>query len=170
MVHPGMASKPPTAEARYTERLTCPWWAWLAVLALVAVLALEISLGAPGPRTWVPLAILVPLTVAGLTWLGRLRIAVTETEFHADDARLPLNVIADVIPLDAEGKRLILGAGADPLAFIIQRPWIGGTVQIMLDDPTDPTPYWVISTRRPEKLAEALLAGRKLQRLPVAQA
>jgi len=43
----------------------------------------------------------------------------------------------------------------------VQRPWIGGAVQVLLDDPADPTPYWVVSTRHPVELAEALLAAAK---------
>jgi hypothetical protein len=161
VVHPGnLASKPSTAESRYTERLNCPWWAWLPAIALVALLTLEVGMGAPGPRTWLPPALAIPLVVAALWWLGRIKLTVTEDDFLADDARLPLGVIADVIPLDAEQKRLLLGQAADPLAFIIQRPWIGTAVQIVLDDPADPTPYWLISTRNPEELAAALLARR----------
>jgi hypothetical protein len=139
------------------------------VTALVALVTLEIGLGAPGARTWLPLVLTVPLAIAGLWWLGRIKISVSRTQLMVDDAHLPLEFVADVIPLDAEDKRLILGAGADPLAFIIQRPWIGTAVQIILDDPADPTPYWVISTRKPEQLAAALTAGRELQRLAVTQ-
>ena len=57
------------------------------------------------------------------------------------------------------GKREVLGVGAHPLAFVVQRPWIGGAVQVLLDDPADPTPYWVVSTRHPVELATALLAS-----------
>lgn len=169
--HPAsnLAPQTSTAESPYTERLKCPWWAWVAVTALVALVTLEIGLGAPGARTWVPLVLTVPLAIAGLWWLGRIKIAVSRTQLMVDDAHLPLEFIADVIPLDAEEKRLILGAGADPLAFIIQRPWISTAVQIMLNDPADPTPYWVISTRKPEQLAAVLTAGRELQRLAVTQ-
>jgi hypothetical protein len=42
----------------------------------------------------------------------------------------------------------------------VQRPWIKGAVQVHLDDPSDPTPYWVVSSRRPATLASALLAAR----------
>ena len=145
------------ARTRYLERLSVPWWTWGFVVALAAVLAAEIGLGAAGPRTWLPFAVLLPPLIAGLWWLGRITIQVTEAELRVDDARLPRRFVADVIPLDAEGKRLLLGAGADPLAFVIQRPWTGGAVQIILDDPADPTPYWLISTRRPEALAAALV-------------
>ena len=50
--------------------------------------------------------------------------------------------------------------GADPLAFVVQRPWVPGAVQIVLDDPADPTPFWVVSSRHPVRLAEAILAAR----------
>jgi hypothetical protein len=55
----------------------------------------------------------------------------------------------------------VLGVGADPLAFVVQRPWVPGAVQVLLNDPADPTPYWVISSRRPTQLAAALLAARQ---------
>jgi hypothetical protein len=133
---------------------------WGLTLGLAAVLAAQIGLGAPGARTWVPLALVLPLTAAGMWWLGRIRVQVREGELWVDDAHLPVKFISDVIPLDQDDRRLLLGPGADPLAFVIQRPWIKGTVQIVLNDPDDPTPYWVISTRSPERLIESIHAAR----------
>ena len=145
----------------YAERLTVPWWSWPAGLVAGAVVAVELSLGMPDAPLWLPFAVVLPLTVAALLRLNRLRIAVTGTEFCVDDARLPVGVIADVVALDAAGKREALGVGAHPLAFVVQRPWIGGAVQVLLDDPADPTPFWVVSTRRPVELAETLLAAAR---------
>lgn len=146
----------PTATKAYTERLTCPWWLWLPVAALAAGLALEVGLGAPGVRTWLPVSATLLLVGAGVWALGRIRITVTPTQFLVDDANLPRDVICDVIPLDGTQKRFLLGQAADPLAFVIQRPWIAGAVQVVLSDPGDPTPYWLISSRHPEALAAAL--------------
>src|SRR5215207_1314641 len=97
---------------------------WLPTAGVAAVLAAEVGLGAPGVRTWLPLALLMPLSLTLLWWFGRVPVTVTDTELQVDDARLPLEVIADVIPLTLEDKRLLLGQAADPLAFVIQRPWI----------------------------------------------
>ena len=36
------------------------------------------------------------------------------------------------------------------------RPYIRTAVEITLDDPEDPVPYWLVSTRHPQQLAEAL--------------
>jgi hypothetical protein len=137
-----------------------PWWLWLPALALTAGLAAEVGLGAPGMKTWVPYTVMLPLVVAGMWWLGRIRIAVQAGELWVDDARLPVRFVADAIALDAQGRREVLGVGADPLAFVVQRPWVSGAVQVLLDDPADPTPYWVVSSRRPTQLAAALLAAR----------
>jgi hypothetical protein len=148
----------------YTERLTVPWWAWPLALLTGLLLAAEVWMGAGGVRAWVPFAVVLPLTTAALIWLGRIRVAVTAEEFQVDDARLPLGVIADVVALDAQGKREALGVGAHPLAFVVQRPWVPGAVQVVLDDPADPTPFWVVSTRQPVELATALLAAAAKRR------
>jgi Protein of unknown function (DUF3093) len=150
----------PAAAPAYTERLSLPWWAWPAALVVDLVLGLEVVFGMPGVPAWVPFAVLCPLTAAALLRLGRITVTVTADEFRVDDARLPVAVISDVAALDAAGKREALGVGAHPLAFVIQRPWLGPAVQVLLDDPADPTPYWVVSTRRPVELATALLASR----------
>ena len=136
-----------------------PFWAYPLMLAAGAMLAAEIWMGYDGLRAWVPFAVLIPVMIGLLLWAGRIRVAVTADELRVDDARLPRAVIADVIALDAAGKREALGVGAHPMAFVIQRPWIGGAVQVILNDPADPTPFWVVSTRHPVELATALLPG-----------
>jgi hypothetical protein len=145
---------------RYTERLTVAWWLWLPALGLVGLLAAEVYLGAPGRATWVPYLVLLPLATAGLWWLGRIRVAVRDGELQVDDARLPVRFVAEVTPLTSTAKRDLLGPYAEPYAFVVQRPWIGGAVRVQLDDPADPTPYWIVSSRRPADLAAAILAER----------
>lgn len=160
MAPPSDPAERRAADAGYAERLTVPWWLWLPALGLAGLLAAEIWMGAGGVRAWLPFAVLLPLTCAGLWWLGRIAVVVADGELRVDDARLPVQVVADAIALDAEGRREVLGVGADPLAFVVQRPWVGGAVQVVLDDPADPTPYWVVSSRHPVRLAAAVLAAR----------
>ena len=159
-----MTPEPPVRTAadrpRYAERLRVPWWSWPPALLAGAIVALEFSIGVGWLPGWLPFAVLLPLTVVVMLWLNRIRITVTATEFQVADARLPIALIADVVALDADGKREVLGVGSNPLAFVVQRPWIGPAVQILLDDPADPTPYWVVSTRHPVELAGLLLDAR----------
>jgi hypothetical protein len=133
---------------------------WLAALALAGLLSAEVFLGRPGRQTWIPYLILLPVTALALWWLGRIRVAVADGEFRVDDARLPVRFIREVGVLAGEAKREALGPKADPDAFVVQRPWLRGAVLVVLDDPADPTPYWVVSARRPARLAAALLAAK----------
>jgi hypothetical protein len=148
----------------YRERLRLSWWTWLPALLVDAIVAIEFTLGFATLPIWLPFAVVIPLTIALLLWMSRISITVTDDELLVDDARLPLSVISEVVALDAGGKREALGIGSHPLAFVIQRPWIGPAVQVLLDDPADPTPYWLISTRRPIDLARALWAAREAVR------
>jgi hypothetical protein len=148
----------------YRERLTVPWWAWPAALAAAVFAVTELAIGAYALRkpVWFVLAGL--LAVVALVLLSRIRIDVYAEpgELRVDDARLPLEFVADAHPVDPGGLRDLLGRDADPLAFVIARPWIKQAVRINLADPADPTPYWVVSTRHPERLVAALRAGAGL--------
>lgn len=155
-----------TTEPVYAERLRVSFWAWPTATVAALLLAFEVLLGFDSVPGWVPFVVLIPVTAAILLWAGRIKVAVADGEFRVDDARLPVSVIADVIALDAAGKRESLGVASHPLAFVIQRPWIGPAVQVLLDDPADPTPFWVVSTRHPVELATALLAARDAEVSP----
>jgi hypothetical protein len=145
----------------YRERLRLSWWTWLPALLIDAIVAIEFTLGFESLPIWLPFAVVIPLTIVGLIWMSRITVTVTADELLIDDARLPLTVISEVVALDAGGKREALGVGSHPLAFVIQRPWIGPAVQLLLDDPADPTPYWLVSTPQPIELARALWAARE---------
>jgi hypothetical protein len=148
-------------ETVYRERLSVTWWLWPAALAGSAFIAAELGIGAFALRTPLTYVVTALLAVAGLMALNRIRIAVDGAELRVDDARLPLSVIGEVTVLDAEARRDLLGQDADPLAFVIQRPWIPGGLRIDLVDPEDPTPYWYVSSRHPAELAAALQTARR---------
>jgi hypothetical protein len=137
-----------------------PWWSWPLALAFAAFLAAEVFLGAPTVLVWVPYAILLPATAWALLALGRVTVGVASGELHVDDARLPVTYVTEVNILDADAKRTLMGPLAERYAFIVQRPWINGAVRVVIDDPADPTPYWLVSSRRPAKLAAAIVAAR----------
>ena len=61
---------------------------------------------------------------------------------------------AAIVPKTA--KSAALGRQLDPAAYVQHRAWVGSMVLLVLDDPDDPTPYWLVSTRHPEKVLAAL--------------
>jgi hypothetical protein len=144
----------------YAERLRLPWWLWLCGLAVATLLAIELWMGASGVRAWLPFVVLIPLALVGLWKAGRIRVAVDGGELRVDDAHIPLEFVIDAVPLDAAGKREVLGVGGHELAFVVQRPWVAGAVQVVIDDPADPTPYWVVSSHDPVRLASAISSAK----------
>jgi hypothetical protein len=63
------------------------------------------------------------------------------------------------VPLDAEATRLLAGRDANVHAYLLLRPYLKRAVRVDVVDPSDPVPYWLVSTRRPEELAAALTAA-----------
>lgn len=111
-----------------------------------------------------PIAIVIAIGVyAG--FLGFLaatapRVQVTESELRAGRASIGREHIGSVTVNSTERTRELLSTSADARAFLVIRSWIKRSVTVELVDPNDPTPYWLISSRRPELLLEALSAPR----------
>jgi hypothetical protein len=133
-----------------------PWWGWPLPLLGATLLAAEVHMGYGGLRSWLPYVTIIPLAAALMFWLGRVRVAVRDGELWVGDAHLPVNFAGEIEVLPAKGKRRALGPELDPAAFVVHRGWIGPVVRVHLTDPADPTPYWLISTRHPDRLIEAV--------------
>jgi hypothetical protein len=106
-----------------------------------------------------PYAVLVPLTVALLAHGSRGVVSVEAGVLHVPGARIPVVALDHGVVLDREAFRQQTGPMADPRAFVVSRPWLHTAVRLTVDDPADPTPYWVVGTRRPEQLLAALGAN-----------
>ena len=50
-----------------------------------------------------------------------------------------------------------MGRQLGPAAFVVSHGWVPEMAMFVLDDPDDPTPYWLISTRNPESLLKAFV-------------
>ncbi|SHM46941.1 DUF3093 domain-containing protein [Cryptosporangium aurantiacum] len=145
-----------TSTSTYRERWTVPWWGWTGALAVALLMAAEVHLGYGGLRAWLPYVICVPVALIAVAALSRITVAVTDDELQVDDAHIPRRFLIAAEALDPEARREALGPELDPVAFVVHRPWVRGLVRVYLDDPDDPTPYWIISSRRPEALLAAL--------------
>ncbi len=132
----------------------------------------------PGPLGWggvvtfalvlgvafVPVDTLLALVVGVLALLGGLGAAVLTTprvdvergELRAGVARIPVRLLAEPRVLGRAELRVELGPALDARAYACLRSWIGTAVRVEVRDPQDPTPYWIVSTRRPADLVRAL--------------
>lgn len=163
MAEPARARRTGTADrpdALHSERLRVPWWWWPFGALVAGLLAAEVHMGAPGLLSWLPYVVLLPLAGAVLLRLGWTRVAVVDGELHAGEAHLPLSCVARTAVVPPTAKRAALGRQLDPMAFVEHRSWVPGMLLVVLDDPSDPTPYWLVSTRHPEALQAAVEAAR----------
>jgi hypothetical protein len=140
----------------YDERLSAPPWVWAAVLSVALVSAAALHGGAAGWRSVVPYVVLLPLAAAGLLAASRGRVRVADGVLHVPGARIPLDQLGGVTPLNREGTRRVRGPLAEPRAFVVTRGWLAESVRVQVEDPEDDTPYWLVGTRRPQDLAAAL--------------
>lgn len=100
------------------------------------------------------------VAIGVLLWLGRIEVRVISTgsdvELWAGQAHLPASVITRSAVVPRSAKSAGLGRQLDPAAFVLHRNWIGPMVLVVLNDPDDPTPYWMVSCRYPERVLAAL--------------
>ena len=83
-------------------------------------------------------------------------IEVSSRVLRAGRARIERTFVGAVTAhagADAVAER---GTRLDARAWLMLRGWISGVVRIEIADESDPTPYWLVSTRRPAELAAAL--------------
>ena len=142
------------------ETLWAPpsWWAG-GVLVVAAVWLVLAAATPAGVALAVALAT-TALVAGGLVAAGRVRVGVHAGEIVAGAAHIPLHWCGQVIPLDADEARRVRGPEADANAFLLLRPWVATAVRVDIVDPADPTPYWLLSTRQPERFAAAVSIAR----------
>lgn len=148
----------PGVPARYHERL----WPSPAVWALVPANALVLTLVfLPVGRT-AALAGAVVGAVATLLLLVRstATLQVADGVLTAGRARIPVELVGPAQLLDAGTMRRATGPELDARAYLLLRGWLRRGVRVPVLDPQDPTPYWLLSSRRPEWLAAALAQAR----------
>jgi hypothetical protein len=151
---------PGTNEPRYRESLRTPWWWYLVALLIAGILAAEFHMAGLRLTDWIPYGTLLPLAVIIVWSLGHSSLELADGELRIRGAHLPLRYVSGAVALDARTLRRVVGREGDPAAFVSIRPWIGPGVQFWVDDPDDPTPYWVVSSRRPQHVVELLRSAR----------
>lgn len=157
----------PTASAEspvilYRERQWVPWYWWFMAAFVVAISTATVSLNRGIMWVIIPAILLSAIAVWVLvTWSN----TVVQVEQDADGTRwltvkgaqLPSDVVSRSTAVPATARRNALGPQLDPAAFLVTHGWVPEHVMLVLDDPEDPTPYWLLGSTNPEKLLAAFL-------------
>ena len=147
----------------YHERLRVPlrWWAQGTMFIATFWLAMVVALDATAPvLPWLVTGVLLGLLALFLRSYGDARVVVADGWFRAGRARIEVLHLGSAEALDEEATRFVSGPGADARAFLVLRPYLKQAVKVEVLDPADPTPYWLVSSRHPQALADALNAAR----------
>jgi hypothetical protein len=143
----------------YDERLHVPLRWWVQATMFLATIWLAFVVALPAVVAWVATTLLAVLVLALFLGYGAAKVRVVGGVLHAGRAQIPVSLLAEVTPLDAEQTRLLAGRDANAHAFFLLRPYLKRSVRVTVTDPADPAPYWLVSTRRPAELADALASA-----------
>jgi hypothetical protein len=147
-----------------SERLRVPtsWWLVSALAVLTLFVAYDVALG----RVTALLTSAL-LALAATVWLlaqGSTVVAAGPEGLRAGAAHLPGQAIGSVEVLDQQAMAAARGTQADPRAFYLIKGYVRTGVRVWVDDPDDPVPYWVVSSRHPRQLAAGAAAARDTAR------
>lgn len=144
----------------YRERLRAPVSYWIIALAFGVSFATAVGFYL-GPWVAVAAGLLTTGGIAAfLLTVGHVDVEVSDAGVRVRDAVLEWSYLGSVRVLDAVETRRRLGPDANAAAFVVQRPWIGEAVEIEVNDPADPHPYWLVSSRTPAGLAASVERAR----------
>jgi hypothetical protein len=142
------------SEPHYSEWVLPNWTSFLPVLAIYPTLWL----------TFLPIDLVLGTTLGiGLTVLVIIlmiaksaRIKVSDSSLVVANASIERRFISAVETIAAEDGFAARGRDLDPRAWIHFQGSVKTLVRVTIEDPEDPTPYWLFSTRNPVELRKAL--------------
>ncbi|MGJ0204462.1 DUF3093 domain-containing protein [Leucobacter sp. gxy201] len=146
------------AATAYRERLVPGVGLFAAVLLVapaVAMVLVPIAIEAS-----IPAGIIAYLVIAGFLFATSPTIRVADGRLHAGRAQIALEHLGAVELLGSEALRRAIGPELDARNYLLVRGWVRTGVRIANIDPADPAPYWIITTRRPQALADAIAGAR----------
>ncbi|NQX10162.1 DUF3093 domain-containing protein [Microbacteriaceae bacterium VKM Ac-2855] len=143
----------------YREKLWPTPWVFVATALVIPA---SILVFAPINFTAGVFVALGLFAAAVLTLIGLSPVLeVTEDELRAGKAHIPLELVGE--PESFTGERAFAQRGPvlDARAYLVLRGWVKDVVRVPLEDPEDPTPYWLISSRRPNDVVAAIQGSRR---------
>ena len=142
----------------FSERLwPAPWLYIASALVLPATMLVFVPINF---TVGVVAAIIFYLGICAAFLLSAPSVEVTETHFVAGRAKLPLSLVGEVVAFSGAEATLERGQRLDARAWLVLRGWIAPVVRVEVVDPEDPAPYWLVSSRHPERIVEAIASSR----------
>ncbi|GAA3866044.1 DUF3093 domain-containing protein [Leifsonia kafniensis] len=143
----------------YREKLWPSPWVFLATALVIPASILVLM--PISPLAGIITAIVFYGGIVLALTLTSPRIEVADGILTAGHARISVDQLGDVDCFDGAEATAERGPRMDMRAWLLLRGWISSIVRIQIADPGDPAPYWIVSTRNPQKLAAAIEGSRR---------
>lgn len=151
-----MPTGPAGESVLFEEKLWPAPWLWVVVAG--AALASVFTFIPISVQAGIVAAIVVAVVLSTLLILSTPQIRVTADELQVGRAQIERKYLGDVEAFAGAEATAERGTRLHGKAYLCIRGWISPVVKITINDPDDPVPYWLTSTRRPEQLKAALTA------------
>lgn len=134
---------------------------WIYIVSLLLVPSSILVLAPVSMPAGIVTGIVLYLAVVGALSLTAPIVEVRDGRLRAGRAEIDLAHTGEAVAAEDAAARAERGTGLDARAFLVIRGWVQPIVRIPIVDPADPTPYWLVSSRRPKELAAAINGSRR---------
>ena len=130
---------------------------WVLAFIYFLLLSLVIAIWAAFDNN-VALVAFITATIAIIYIAIAMRSTITldGDELRIDRAHIDIKYLGSITVLDSPAMRLLRTRDADPAAYLAIKFWMPKGIKITVVDPRDPTPYWLITSKRGEEIAALL--------------
>jgi len=139
-----------------TYRETMRPAAWLYIAAILVIPAIILVLAPINMIFGIILSLVVYGTIVILMVVKSPSIELSETALRVGKATIERSHLGAASAFSGSYAIEQRGTQLDARAWMMFTGWVDGVVRLEIVDPLDPTPYWLISTRNPEKFVAAL--------------
>jgi hypothetical protein len=143
----------------YRERLWPSPWLFVSTALVIPASILVFA----------PINLVVGVVVAVVLYAGCVlsllalspTIEIADGELRAGRAHIPMELVGEPTAFAGDQAFAERGPRLDARAFLVIRGWVRDVVRVPIEDPEDPTPYWLLSSRRPNDIVAAIQGSRR---------
>ncbi|MFB2555978.1 DUF3093 domain-containing protein [Herbiconiux liangxiaofengii] len=142
----------------YRERLTPSPWVFVVTALVIpaSILVFAPITAVPGILVGILVGVVLYAGVLGVLFATSPVIEVSGGRLRVGRATIDLDLLSGCTAHEGDDATAERGPRLDARAYLCIRGWVGPVVKMRIADPLDPTPYWLVSTRRPGDLIDAV--------------
>ena len=152
-------SKLAATQVIYRERVTPKWTSFLPLTLIL-------------PTFWLTFApinafagffsgVLVSLATLVLMAVNSPVIEVSEQQLRVGKAKIPMKFVGKATLAPSGSRFSERVPNLDPRAYLALQNSQKGLIKLEISDKSDPTPYWVFSSKDPQSVIAALVSAKK---------